>query len=225
MPMTSNNTLSTYLVRPNLSPRRTRGWAGFRTRTLDIRRANPNILSKTLIALAIWTIFFGSVRYITGAHSIPGQNSFASGQAAVTRTSALTRAPAALASAVPAQALPSGPNGQLMPPGTLAPQGTYANRYSRGQCTWYVAGRRQIPPNWGNARNWYYHAIASGWSTGTIPAFGAIAWTSAGYYGHVALVEQVSADGQQVFISEMNYRGVGVKTTRWVNTSAFKYIY
>jgi surface antigen len=225
MPMITHNTLSSYLVRPNLSPRRNRNWAGFRTRALVISRANPHILTKTFAALTIWTVFFASVRYSFGPHTVPGQGSFTSGQAAVTGTNTLSKSPATLTSAVPAQILPSGPSGQLLPPGTMAPQGSFANHYARGQCTWYVAGRRQIPSNWGNARNWYYHAVSSGWNTGTVPAVAAIAWTSAGYYGHVALVEQVSADSHQVLISEMNYRGVGVKSTRWVNVSEFKYIY
>jgi len=38
-------------------------------------------------------------------------------------------------------------------------------------------------------------------------------------------MEQVSANGASVLVSEMNYRGVGVKSTRWVAASAFKYIY
>jgi len=58
-----------------------------------------------------------------------------------------------------------------------------------------------------------------------VPAVAAVAWTSAGFYGHVALVEQVSANGSMVYVSEMNYRGVGVKSTRWVSSKQFKYIY
>jgi surface antigen len=107
----------------------------------------------------------------------------------------------------------------------MAPQGTYANTYTRGQCTWYVAGRRQIPSNWGHARSWYYRASAQGWKVGSTPAVAAIAWTSAGTYGHVALVEQISPDGKQVYISEMNYRGAYVKSYRWVSATSFKYIY
>ncbi|GAC1371970.1 MAG: hypothetical protein NVSMB39_6150 [Candidatus Saccharimonadales bacterium] len=112
-----------------------------------------------------------------------------------------------------------------MPPGAMAPFATYRNSYAWGQCTWYVASRRQIPPNWGNANSWYYHAVSTGWKVGTVPAVAAVAWTGAGYYGHVALVEQVSADDRQVYVSEMNYRGVGVKSFRWAPASSFKYIY
>jgi surface antigen len=107
----------------------------------------------------------------------------------------------------------------------MAPDNTFPNSYARGQCTWYVAGRRQIPGGWGNAKTWYYHAIASSWKVGTVPAIAAVAWTPAGTFGHVALVEQISADSTSVYISEMNYRAVGQKTYRWVPASSFKYIY
>jgi surface antigen len=60
---------------------------------------------------------------------------------------------------------------------------------------------------------------------GNQPALGAIAWTAAGTYGHVALVEDISADGTQVYLSEMNYQGLWVRSTRWANTSSFRYIY
>jgi surface antigen len=112
-----------------------------------------------------------------------------------------------------------------MPAGTMAPFGTFRNSYAWGQCTWYAASRRQIPANWGNANTWYYRALGSGWKVGTTPAVAAVAWTGAGYYGHVALVEQVSADGRQVLVSEMNYRGIGIRSSRWAPASSFRYIY
>jgi surface antigen len=121
--------------------------------------------------------------------------------------------------------LPDGPTGQLLPPGTLAPVRTYANGYAAGQCTWYVAGRRPVPGNWGNARTWYNRAQAAGWSVGTTPAKAAIAWTSAGYYGHVAVVEDVDVASNTVLVSEMNYTGLYRISKRWVNANAFKYIY
>jgi surface antigen len=122
-----------------------------------------------------------------------------------------------------APVLPGGPTGQLMPPGAFADPYTYANSYSHGQCTWYVAGRRQVPSNWGNAVTWYARARAAGWSVGTTPAIGAIAWTPAGSYGHVALV--LAVDGAQVQISEMNYLGPYLIDKRWVPATDFKYIY
>ena len=100
-----------------------------------------------------------------------------------------------------------------------------ANGYAFGYCTYYVAGRRPIPNNWGDARNWYYNAQYSGFRVGRTPAVGAIAWTPRGYYGHVAYVEQVN--GSQVLVSEMNYNGNWNRvTSRWVNYTEFGgYIY
>lgn len=99
------------------------------------------------------------------------------------------------------------------------------NGYAYGYCTYYVAGRRPIPNGWGDARSWYYNAQFSGFRVGRTPAVGAIAWTPRGYYGHVALVEQVN--GSMVQVSEMNYNGNWNRvTSRWVNYSEFSgYIY
>ena len=106
----------------------------------------------------------------------------------------------------------------------LTPYYGSANGYSYGYCTWYVASRRSVPSNWGNANAWYYNAQASGFSVGSTPVPGAIAWTGAGYYGHVAYVEGVS--GGMVTVSEMNYNGNwGRVTSRTVPAGSFRYIY
>lgn len=98
------------------------------------------------------------------------------------------------------------------------------NTYAYGYCTYYVASRRSIPNNWGDARNWYYSAAASGFGVGSAPAVGAVAWTGSGYYGHVAYVESVS--GGNVTVSEMNFNGNwGRVTSRTVPASTFLYIY
>ncbi len=98
------------------------------------------------------------------------------------------------------------------------------NGYAYGYCTYYVAGRRSIPSNWGNANQWYYNAQASGFKVGSTPVPGAIAWTGAGYYGHVAYVESVS--GGNVTVSEMNFNGGWNRvTSRTAPASSFKYIY
>lgn len=96
--------------------------------------------------------------------------------------------------------------------------------YSYGYCTYYVASRRGVPGYWGNANQWYYNAQASGFSVGSTPVPGAIAWTGAGYYGHVAYVE--GASGGMVTISEMNFNGNWNRvTSRTVPASSFRYIY
>lgn len=97
-----------------------------------------------------------------------------------------------------------------------------ANSYSWGQCVWYVATRRAVPM-WGNANQWLANARAAGWATGSEPRVGAIAWTGRGYAGHVAIVEAVN--GNQVTVSDMNYAGVGVVTTRLTSTNEWIYIY
>jgi surface antigen len=111
--------------------------------------------------------------------------------------------------------------------GSAAPLTNYAggaNGYAYGYCTWYVASRRSVPPYWGNAADWYYNAQASGFSVGSVPEVGAIAWTGAGYFGHVAYV--VGVGNGTVTISEMNATaGWGRVDTRTVSASSFRYIY
>lgn len=100
--------------------------------------------------------------------------------------------------------------------------GSFANTYTRGQCTWYVASRRQVPNNWGNAISWYARAKAAGYATGSVPRAGAIGWER---NNHVVYVEGVNADGS-VNISEMNWGGrPGVVHYRTTPASRFLYIY
>lgn len=91
--------------------------------------------------------------------------------------------------------------------------GTYANaKFAYGYCTWYVASRRQVP--WtGDAWQWFGGAQAMGYLTGQTPQPGAVMVTWESWVGHVAYVEQVNADGSFV-VSEMNYRGWGIISTR-----------
>jgi len=128
----------------------------------------------------------------------------------------------------PKPAAPSTTRGQIAGAGIgavhLTPYYGGANGYSFGYCTYYVASRRSVPSNWGNANQWYYAAQASGFSVGSTPVPGAIAWSGAGYYGHVAYVESVS--GGMVTISEMNYNGNWDRvTSRTVPAGSFRYIY
>jgi surface antigen len=217
--------ISAYLVRPRLSSRINRRWPGFRTQLVSISRHDPRLFPRIGVVLLIWTAGVGSWSYLSSPHSLPGQRQFQSLQADFITSPAIKPTSQALTTAVAASALPDGPTGQLLPPGSMAPDGTYRNSYARGQCTWYVAGRRQVPGHWGNAVSWYYHAASSDWAVGPTPAVAAIAWTASGRFGHVALVERVSADGNQIYISEMNYLGPGIKSYRWMPSQAFKYIY
>jgi surface antigen len=103
-----------------------------------------------------------------------------------------------------------------------------SNGYDFGYCTYYAAARSGAPSNWGNANTWAYYAALSGWTVSSAPRVGAIAQTSRGYLGHVAIVEAVSADGSQMKYSDMNgLAGWGrVGYSDWVSSSYFEhYIY
>jgi hypothetical protein len=190
----------------------------WRIRVRLLASAHPKLASNTILTVAACLGSILSYHYLTLPHTLPGQETFTS------NTIKQLTNPLAL-SLAHNTALPGGPSGQLLPPGALAPDRSYANSYAWGQCTWYVAGRRPIPAGWGNAAAWYYHAIANGWRVGTVPAVGAIAWTSAGAYGHVSLVENISPNNARIYVSEMNVRGVGVKSYAWIKASSVKYIY
>jgi surface antigen len=131
------------------------------------------------------------------------------------------------------------PNGKIAPAvtyGTYSPNygissfaASYGgNGYAPGWCTWYVASRVAVPNNWGNANTWDNYALLSGWTVSRTPIVGAIAQTDAGFGGHVAIVEAVSADGTQIKYSDMNglagWNRVGYSD--WVSASSFPhYIY
>jgi surface antigen len=103
-----------------------------------------------------------------------------------------------------------------------------SNGYDFGYCTYYAAARSGAPSNWGNANTWAYYAALSGWTVSSAPKVGAIAQTSRGYLGHVAIVEEVSPDGSQMKYSDMNgIAGWGrVGYSGWVSSSYFEhYIY
>jgi len=92
------------------------------------------------------------------------------------------------------------------------------NLYARGFCTWYAKSRRpDLPNSLGNADTWLIRAQKLGLPTSGTPSVGAVA---VAYRTHVAIVEQVN--GNQILISDMNYRQLGVVTTRWVSTSVFQ---
>jgi hypothetical protein len=109
-------------------------------------------------------------------------------------------------------------------PTTLLGTGSQDNSYDPGQCTWYVASVRTVPPYWGNANEWLGAAQNAGWATGAVPRVGAIAWTDRGEWGHVAIVVAIGTQG--VEISEMNATaGPYNIDTQWVAADSFYYIY
>jgi len=97
-----------------------------------------------------------------------------------------------------------------------------SNMFQYGSCVWFVAQKRAVG-NWGNANQWLSNARAAGFATGNTPQVGAIAWTGRGTLGHVAYTEKV--EGNRALISEMNYKGLGVLSQRWVSFDEFVWIY
>lgn len=109
----------------------------------------------------------------------------------------------------------------LAPPSIKSTSG-----YSYGYGTYYVAMRREVPPNWGSAKTWYAYAQRDGYSVSDTPKKGAIAWTGEGALGQVAIVEDISADGVHVTISEMNGEGGWNRVvTRTAPSGSFRYIH
>jgi len=103
-----------------------------------------------------------------------------------------------------------------------------SNGYDYGYCTWYVATRVSVPSNWGNANTWDNLAPLTGWTVSSTPVAGAVGQSDAGWEGHVAYVEAVSADGTMIKYSDMNgLAGFGhVGYSDWVSSSKFPhYIY
>lgn len=103
------------------------------------------------------------------------------------------------------------------------------NRYAAGNCTWYAYELRMrlgrpIGSFWGNANTWATSARAAGFVVNNTPAPGAIFQTTAGYYGHVGIVERV--ENGVVYVSDMNYAGYGIITHRTLNgASGYLYIH
>lgn len=127
------------------------------------------------------------------------------------------------------------PGGQVQQPVVSAASSLYSrlgsftatyggNGYDYGYCTWYVATQVAVPTNWGNANTWAYYAAMSGWTVSSTPRVGAIAQTSRGYEGHVGMVQDVSPDGAQVLIRDMNgIAGWGRVGVGWQPASKYEH--
>lgn len=125
----------------------------------------------------------------------------------------------AVAAAVSSAGAPSGGSQSNLSTGTLYTGGLYAgDTYAYGNCTYWAYLRRAqlgepIPANWGNANTWAVRAQAAGYVVDHTPAVGAIMQTTAGQFGHVAVVENVATNASWT-ISEMNVQGWDEVDTR-----------
>lgn len=103
------------------------------------------------------------------------------------------------------------------------------NGYYYGYCTFYAATRVKVPSNWGNANTWDDYARLSGWIVSSTPVVGAVAQSDMiSSFGHVAVVDEVSADGLMMRYSDMNALcGWGCEGhSGWVPINAYQnYIY
>jgi surface antigen len=91
------------------------------------------------------------------------------------------------------------------------------NSFPWGYCTWYAAARRPDVSWMGNANEWMANASAQSRAIGKIPAVGAIIQTNESWWGHVGIVDAVNGD--QITISEMNYQGFGVISSRTISVN------
>ena len=88
----------------------------------------------------------------------------------------------------------------------MVPADHGSNTFPYGQCTYYVASRRDV--TWGgNAWAWYRNAAGIR-PEGHVPVEGSIVVFGIGWFGHVAYVEHVNPDGS-FLVSEMNYYANG----------------
>ena len=99
------------------------------------------------------------------------------------------------------------------------------NTYAWGNCTYWTFAMRlwagyPIPTGWGNANTWDDRAIRDGYLVNQTPAVGAIFQTDDGEYGHVAYVKAVNPENGTWTISEMNYAGYNIVSTRTFNSEA-----
>lgn len=106
----------------------------------------------------------------------------------------------------------------------------YGCRQCASYAAWKIAKETGVYYwNWGNGKDFYHNAVGAGYrDLGRSPQPGSIAVMTAGQYGHVAWVEEVSADGSRVRVSQYNYNygaGWGMYSDMWLGTSVFdKYV-
>ncbi|MCE4957787.1 LysM peptidoglycan-binding domain-containing protein [Macrococcoides caseolyticum] len=124
-------------------------------------------------------------------------------------------------------------NTPVATPVVTTPVFSHQNLYDYGQCTWYVFNKRAaigkgISTYWWHAYNWANGARKDGYTVNRTPSVGAIATTTDGYYGHVAFVERVNADGT-ILVSETNYLTpsgvVGYRTLSLAQMSRYQFIH
>lgn len=97
--------------------------------------------------------------------------------------------------------------------------------YAWGNCTYWAFALRlkdgnPIPTSWGNANTWDDYARIDGYLVDHTPAVGAVFQSDGGNLGHVAYVSSVNPANGEWTISEMNYQGLNIVSTRTFKSGA-----
>ncbi|MBR3220562.1 LysM peptidoglycan-binding domain-containing protein [Candidatus Saccharibacteria bacterium] len=122
-------------------------------------------------------------------------------------------------------------------PVSVATRRTYwtsSNPMPYGWCTYYAWGQRAkmggnytLPGGLGNANTWI-HSLSGSYAIDRSPQAGDVFWTSAGYYGHVGIVDSVNPDGS-INASDMNgfagWGAVGYRTLTPAEYSSYMFIH
>ena len=135
-----------------------------------------------------------------------------------------------VSSGTPVNGVPSGFN--LKTP--IDTSGYTSASYPWGQCTWYVYNRGaqlgvSFGPYMGNGGDWRltsHYTVSNKPEVGDALSFAPGQAGADGYYGHVAIVEDVRPDGS-ILISESNVQGLGVVSYRVfdaASASQFSYV-
>lgn len=112
------------------------------------------------------------------------------------------------------------------------------NSFVPGYCTWYMAittpaifgpvkDGKQERPFWWDAKNWYANAKKAGFSVGQTPRVGSIVVYSAlrSSAGHVGKVTKYLPDEWKMVVTDMNFAGKFIVTTRREETDNSKIIW
>lgn len=102
------------------------------------------------------------------------------------------------------------------------------NTYEWGNCTYWTFAMRlwagnPVPVTWGNANTWDDRALADGYEVNHTPAVGAVFQTDEGKWGHVAYVIAVDEVTGDWTISEMNFEGLNIVSTRTFSKDSAAY--
>ena len=102
----------------------------------------------------------------------------------------------------------------------VAPANSSGNTYSYGYCTWYVKNQlSRVNNGWHNAYQWSYYAKLDGFGVYNSPIVNSVAVKG----NHVAVVTAVNGD--QMTISEMNYKGWNIQSSRTIPITGWQFIY